>query len=176
MQSELQESNPSLAGGELSAGEHFEQLLTDHGSAVLATLRRLCGSSHDAEDLFQETATRVWRHLQRQPEVRHPRAWLLTVAYRVFVDGRSRRQHRAEVVDPADSRQPPPDRRAEVAEENQRLARATAELPETLRGVIVLHYAGGLTLRETAAAIGISEGTVKSRLNAALAKLRSSLR
>lgn len=185
MQPELQEANEALGDGKLPAGgpgaaltgeQCFEQLLADHGAAVLGTLRRLCGSLHDAEDLFQETAARVWRHLSQRREVRNPRAWLMTVAYRVFVDGRARRPGHAEFADTADSRHPAPDRGAEIAEENERLARATGELTETLRAVIVLHYSGGLSLRETAEAIGISEGTVKSRLNAALGKLRSSLK
>ncbi len=41
----------------------FTDLLDAHGAAVLAMLRRLCGNRHDADDVFQETAARVWRHL-----------------------------------------------------------------------------------------------------------------
>jgi DNA-directed RNA polymerase specialized sigma24 family protein len=41
--------------------------------------------------------------------------------------------------------------------------------------VVVLHYVGGLSLSQTAATMEISEGTVKSRLNAALKKLRGVL-
>ena len=37
------------------------ELLDAHGAAVLAMLRQLCGSRHDADDVFQETAARVWR-------------------------------------------------------------------------------------------------------------------
>ena len=51
----------------------------------------------------------------------------------------------------------------------------TGVLSENLRQVVVLHYTGGLTLLETAEALGISPGTVKSRLSAALTKLRSIL-
>ena len=52
---------------------------------------------------------------------------------------------------------------------------AIAGLPDLIREVVVLHYTAGLTLSQTAAAMEISEGTVKSRLNAALNKLRSVL-
>ena len=51
-----------------------------------------------------------------------------------------------------------------------------AELPDTLRDVVVLHYTGGLTLRQIASAVGIPVGTVKSRLNLALQHLRKKLR
>ena len=41
--------------------EIFLGLVDEHGAAVLALLRRLCGRGHDAEDLFQDVAIRVWR-------------------------------------------------------------------------------------------------------------------
>ena len=49
------------------------------------------------------------------------------------------------------------------------------ELSDPIREVVILHYAGGLSLSETAAAMGISKGTAKSRLSSALVKLRSVL-
>ena len=61
---------------------------------------------------------------------------------------------------------------AERSDEARILDEAVNELPDTLRSVIVLHYTGGLSLRETAAAIGISVGTAKSRLNTGLEHLR----
>src|SRR6516225_6896777 len=70
----------------------FLALLDDHGPVVLALLRRLCRNPHDAEDAFQETAVRVWRSLGSQPAVRNPRGWLLTIAYRTFLDQAARRR------------------------------------------------------------------------------------
>jgi RNA polymerase sigma-70 factor (ECF subfamily) len=52
---------------------------------------------------------------------------------------------------------------------------AIAQLDEPIRQVVILHYIGGLSLRQTAESMGIAKGTVKSRLNAALTKLRSAL-
>ncbi len=51
-----------------------------------------------------------------------------------------------------------------------------SELPDDIRQVVILHYTAGLTLRETAAAMDISLGTVKSRLNAALNSCLNKLR
>jgi RNA polymerase sigma-70 factor (ECF subfamily) len=56
-----------------------------------------------------------------------------------------------------------------------RLAAAVKTLPAGVRDVVTLHYTGGLTLRETAEAMGLSLGTVKSRLNSGLESLRSLL-
>jgi RNA polymerase sigma-70 factor, ECF subfamily len=153
------------------------ELLDAHGAAALAMLRRLCGSRHDAEDVFQETAARVWRSLPAAPRLRNPRGWVLTVAYRAFLDerGRSQRRRHDELADPADPRSDPPDRAAARAEVCDRVQAAIAGLPEPVRQVVVLHYLGGLTISQTAAAMDVREGTVKSRLNAGLGLLRGVL-
>jgi RNA polymerase sigma-70 factor (ECF subfamily) len=157
----------------------FLALLDDHGPVVLALLRRLCRDRHDAEDAFQETAVRVWRSLSNQPALRNPRGWLLTIAYRAFLDQAARQRgpeggHDCEHT--PDVRRLPPEAEAERGEEQARVREAIAALPEPLRDVVLLHYTGQLTLEETARAMGLAAGTVKSRLHAALAKLRGLLR
>ncbi len=157
----------------------FLDLVDRHGATVMAMLRRLCGNPHDADDVFQEVAGRVWRNLHARPRLRSPRAWLLTVAYRQFLDHRARWPVHASLSD----HDPPgrdwsagdPATLAERSEEGRILDVAVNELPEVLRSVIVLHYSGGLSLRETAEVLGLSTGTVKSRLNSGLEQLRRRL-
>lgn len=153
----------------------FLKMVDDHGAAVLAMLRRLCGNTPDAEDAFQETAVRVWKSFDRQPPLRNPRAWLMSIAYRAFVDQNARRRKGDMLTDVADHRLHSPGDAAVKVEEATQIGTAIEELSENLRQVVVLHYTGGLTLLETADALGISVGTVKSRLSAALTKLRSIL-
>ncbi len=153
----------------------FLDLVDSHGSAIMTMLRRLCGNGHDADDVFQETAVRVWRNLQSRPRLRNPRGWLMTVAYRCFLDHRGRRQAPDALVDSPDRRLDGPEVQAEHSEQCGRLSAAVGELPQPVREVIVLHYTGGLTLSRTAEAMGMSVGTVKSRLNSALERLRSVL-
>ena len=154
----------------------FVALLESHGPAMLAMLRRLCRNPHDADDVYQETAMRVWRHLASRPLLRNPKAWLMTIAYRAFVDHHERRRKHEPFFELADPRASGPAEQAEQSEWAQRLDAALETLAPGLRQVMVLHYTGGLTLRQTAAAMGLSIGTVKSRLNAALSELRSTLR
>jgi RNA polymerase sigma-70 factor (ECF subfamily) len=157
----------------------FLDLVDRHGATVMAMLRRLCGNPHDADDVFQEVAGRVWLNLHARPRLRSPRAWLLTVAYRQFLDHRARWPVHASLSD----HDPPgrdwsaadPSAVAERSEEGRILDGAVNELPEALRSVIVLHYSGGLSLRETADVLGLSTGTVKSRLNSGLEQLRRRL-
>ena len=141
----------------------------------MGTLRRLCGNPHDADDVFQETAVRVWRNLSSRPRLRNPRGWLATVAYRCFLDHCRRRSDHGGLEESPDHRVKAPDDQAEHSEDCSRLNAAVDGLPEPVRQVVALHYTGGLTLGETARVMGIAIGTVKSRLNSALERLRSIL-
>ena len=153
----------------------FLELVDSHGSAILGMLRRLCGNAHDADDVFQETAIRVWRNLQQRPRLRNPRGWLATIAYRCFLDHRGRRSEQRGLEESPDHRVKGPGDQAEQREDCSRLNAAVDGLPEPVCQVVALHYTGGLTLGQTAEAMGIAVGTVKSRLNSALEKLRSVL-
>jgi hypothetical protein len=54
--------------------ETFLALVDRHGAVALGMLRRLCGNGHDAEDVFQDVAVRVWKHLGERPRLRDDRA------------------------------------------------------------------------------------------------------
>lgn len=153
----------------------FLELLDRHGATLMAMIRRLCGNQHDAEDVFQDTAIRVCRSFSSRPKLRNPRAWVMAVGYRAFLDFRGRQERHEGLSDPPDARNGSPMQIAERSEEHDRVQAAIAGLPEPIREVVVLHYVGGLTLGQTATAMELPPGTVKSRLNAALNKLRSVL-
>jgi RNA polymerase sigma-70 factor (ECF subfamily) len=153
----------------------FLAMVDAHGPAIFAMLRRLCRNVHDAEDAFQNTAVRVWRNIGARPLLRNPRAWLMTIAFRTFVDLKARKPQVHALVDVPDPRVRSPDNQAEQSDEFDQLGSAMNDLPDALRHVLILHYTGGLTIRQTAQALDVSDGTVKSRLNAALTKLRSVL-
>ncbi len=153
----------------------FMALVELHGAAVMAMLRRLCGNPHDAEDAFQETAIRVWKNFASRPRLRNPRGWLMTIAYRAFLDQRAKRPRHEGLEDPPDAGAGTPQQAAEQSETRNRLEVAIAGLDEPIREVVVLHYVGGMSLRQTADVMGIADGTAKSRLNTALVKLRRTL-
>lgn len=151
------------------------ELFDAHGGVLLSMLRKLCGRRGDAEDVFQETATRVWRSFDRRPLLRSPKSWLLTIGYRTFLDLAGQSSSGAELPDVEDRRGVPPLMAAERAESWRLVQDAMSDFPEIIRQVVVLHYLSGLSIRETALAMNLSEGTVKSRLNTALCKFRSVL-
>jgi RNA polymerase sigma-70 factor (ECF subfamily) len=160
--------------------ETFLALVDRHGAGALAMLRRLCGNGHDAEDVFQDVAVRVWKHMGERPRLRDDRAWLMTIAYRAYLDHRARRPpaHAPLFDDEAAGRSGSDRDPVAIAERTERAGQvneAVAGLSPTLREVVVLHYTGGLSLRQVATATGASIGTVKSRLSAGLEQLRRRL-
>lgn len=160
--------------------ETFLVLVDQHGASVMGMLRRLCGNGHDAEDVFQDVAVRAWKHLGGRPRLRDPRAWLMTIAYRAYLDHCSHRPpDRVSLFDGEAPSRPAagadPVLIAERTELARRVNEAVSGLTPPLREVVVLHYSGGLSLRQVAAAMGISIGTVKSRLGAGLEQLRRRL-
>jgi RNA polymerase sigma-70 factor (ECF subfamily) len=158
--------------GDDSEYREFVAIVEAHGPALLALLRRLCRNEQDADDAFQETAMRVWKNLSSRPALRSPRGWLLTIGYRVFLDQKQRVKLHEVMADAPDFlRDPPPDH-AIRNEESNRVRAALERLAEPIRQVLTLHYIGGLSLRQTAETMGVSEGTVKSRLNAGLNQIR----
>jgi RNA polymerase sigma factor (sigma-70 family) len=166
--------------GESQKREEWIALVDAHGDALWALVRKLCRHSQDAEDAFQEAAARAWRLWPGRAAIANPRAWLMTVGYRAFLDLRRktaavRAARFAGEHEPVDQRRPAPAAAAVAAEEASRVRLAVAALPDEVREVFVLHYTGGLSIADAAAAMGLKTGTAKSRLAAGLNELRRRL-
>lgn len=133
----------------------FEDLVRLHGDMLLRFLVLRLGNEADARDALQETLTSAWAGLRSLRDPQSLRAWLLTLAARHAgsMVSRSRRQATLATV-PA----PHGDRDGAID-----LQSALDALPPDRRDVVLLRYLVGLSETETAAALGISVGTVKSR-------------
>ena len=162
----------------MASGQHatFDRLLEAHGPALRAMLRHLCRRPQDVDDVWQDAAVRVWRSLRKRPRLRDPRGWLATIAYRAYLDHAARQPVTAAAdYDRADDASPTAHETAVLAERRLQVRDALDTLPAESRALVALHYTAGLSLRETAAALGLPVGTVKSRLHAALNRLRGEL-
>jgi RNA polymerase sigma-70 factor (ECF subfamily) len=155
----------------------FDRLMEEHGPMLRALLRHLCRQSQDVDDVWQDTAVRVWQSLRKRPWLNNPRGWLAKIAYRAYVDHATRRPTSAEPAgfDCVDESASSPHDTAALAEQRLRVRHALDALSGDLRSLVALHYTAGLSLRETAAALDLAVGTVKSRLHTALAILRREL-
>ena len=149
---------------------------SDFVAARQTHLRRiayaLCGDWHRADDLLQTALTKLY---VAWPRIRHEggeEAYVRQIMVRANID-ESRRPWRRER--PTDAL---PDTAAEAGtavEERSALFEALQALPEQQRKVVVLRHWLGLSVRETAAELRISEGTVKSHSSRGLAALEVAL-
>ena len=124
----------------------------------------LCGSREDAEDLVQDTFTRV---LSRPRVIRgDERGYLLQALRNTFytrlrtASRRPRTTAPPEGFEPADPRTPSPARAAETSE----ILDAIAQLPEDFRLAIVAVDILGLSYAEAATALDAREATITTRL------------
>jgi len=165
------------AGDDRALAEAFDQLAPRvYGGAL-----RVLGNSSAAQDVVQDVFVELWSRPDRyDPAAGSLRTYLMMLARHRAVDvmrselRRVARQERHYRLTPAD---PPGTVSDEVmAAETASVVRAAVQrLPDGQRRVVELAYFEGLTCREVANAIGIPEGTAKSRLRLAMAKLESVL-
>jgi RNA polymerase sigma-70 factor (ECF subfamily) len=163
------------AGDDTALREAYDQ----HASLVYGLARRVTRDEHLAQDIAQEVFTYLWELPERVDLERGSlRSYLAVVTHRRAVDEvrRSERRTRTETAgaapDVADGPEPAVVDAAAQTWTKQRLAAVLDKLPEEQRVAISLAYYEGQTYTQVATTLGIPEGTAKSRLRLALARLR----
>jgi RNA polymerase sigma-70 factor (ECF subfamily) len=156
----------------------YEEIVQRYQQLAFRTAYVITGSAADAEDAAQEAFVKAYRALDRFRAGADPRPWLLRIVAneaRNRIRSAGRRRHLelrlAEGSRPG-AAAPSPESEVMASDERLRLMRAVNSLGEDDRLVITSRYLLDLNSGETAAALGIPEGTVKSRLSRALARLR----
>src|SRR5437773_2008523 len=157
----------------------YEEIVQRYQQIAFRTAYVVTGSAADAQDAAQEGFVKAFRALDRFRAGADLRPWLLRI---VANEARNRvrssgRRHQlelrlAEGFRPGDAA-PSPEAVAVAADERRRLLAMVNALSEGDRLVIASRYFLELSGEETATALGIPEGTVKSRLSRALARLRT---
>ena len=168
-----------LAAAQAGDEEAFRQLIEPYRHALDVHCYRMLGSTHDAEDLVQETLLRAWRALGRFEPRAQLQTWLYRIATNACLDELARRPRRPEPLDPfpdlpADEGLPTYDPEARYAiREGMELAllRAIQELPGRQRPVLILRDVLGWTASEVAELL---ESTVAS-VNSALQRARGTI-
>lgn len=156
-----------VAGG-ATAVDDFADWVRPHLGGMTRLAARLAPDS-DADDIVQEALTRAWRKRRQYDANRGtPGAWLLAITA-----DRARRTRRAAgragpiLVDVAE---PPV-----ATDEHLDLAGALDRLAPRQRLAVDCVYFAGLTVAEAATVMGCAQGTVKSTLSDARARLRSAM-
>lgn len=165
-----------------SSASEFDLLMRGHVRPLYRYAYRWTGDVDQAEDLVQETLTRLFSELPRLREIQQLRPWAARVMYRIFVDW-LRRAQRSPVLfaEPGEEDQEVADETWDPAElterafERERIAAAWPRLHSQHRVVLSLHEIEGYSLEEVAQIVEVPLGTAKSRLNRARNHLRELL-
>jgi len=176
------ESVGSLLLARLAAGDDraLAEVVDEFGPAVHATAVQILGDSA-AQDVVQDVFVDLWCHPQRYDEsLGSLRTYLTLCARHRALDllrselRRAGREVRHTRLLPA-PRPPTPGEEVTEADTAATVRAAVRRLPPDQRRVVELAYFGGLSYRDVAQRMGIPEGTAKSRVRLALARLETLL-
>jgi RNA polymerase sigma-70 factor (ECF subfamily) len=169
----------------------MERLLMRAQETAYRVSLLVCGHPEDAEDVMQDALMRTYQHVHRIEAPEAFRTWLYTTVRNACLMKRRRRvgepaRHVSIEQDGGDDRDgsrpveiEAPARAADEQIQNAwmgaRLRAALRALPDSYRAVVVLREIEGLSTREVAGIMQLSESNVKTRLHRARAMLRDQL-
>jgi len=152
--------------------KRFIELLHKEEGKLYRIALAILGSEADAWDALQQAVEQAWckRATLRGAEAAFP-AWVKKILVNCSID----LLHRRERVIPVDPQLIPALLRDEPSPDARLIWQLVAELGPGFRQVIALRYLGDFSLEDTARALHIPVGTVKSRLNTAHKRLKEML-
>jgi RNA polymerase sigma-70 factor, ECF subfamily len=162
----------------------FRELVNRYKNSLYAFLRRFVNQQEVVEDVFQETFLQLYTSQDSFDTDRPLRPWLFTFAANKAKDALRKMQRQStmsmgamadagdvsidEVVNILASYDTTPDQEASTEETAQRVRQVIAEMPENLRGILILAYFEQFSYKHMAQILSIPIGTVKSRLHTAV--------
>jgi RNA polymerase sigma-70 factor (ECF subfamily) len=162
----------------LQAGDRdaAAELVDGYYRRIYLFMRKLGHDRQISEDLTQESFFNAWHHIAQLRDGKALDSWLYRIAANVSRLYWRRHKHKEvvgiEIIDVPDDRTGDGYDKVGRYEQLEELQIAVGRLPVKLRETIILHYMQQLTIAKAAEALGIKEGTFKSRLNRALRALR----
>jgi RNA polymerase sigma-70 factor (ECF subfamily) len=174
---------PAVARGDTAA---FEALYDRYSPTIYALLLRILASPEDAQEVLQETFVKVWTNAKMFDAVRGSEiAWLISIARSRGIDRLRSRRIRGDRENDAGREisiqssfveKSSGVENAIRSQEQVAVRGALAELPEPQRIALELAYFEGMSQSEIAAKLGEPLGTVKTRMQLGMKKLRERLR
>lgn len=164
----------------------FPELVAEHQDRLYSIALRLLGDRRDAEEVAQDALVRAFRAIRGYPRERvealRLRPWLASITVNLARNRRRRFDDRRPPAaleplleagfDPAIDGRISPASSADRRETQRELAAALLRLTPAVRAAIVLRHVDGLSVAETAEALGRPEGTVKAQVHRGLRELR----
>ncbi len=156
-------------------GAAWEDLVHRHTRRVYNLCYRFTGNGHEAEDLTQDVFLKIYRTLGSYKAMHGGfTTWLTSVTRNLLIDHyrRGRRDRMTSSLDDENSGaeqkatgERTPDQLALAGELSGQVQTALGKLSPDLREAVILRDLQGLEYREIQDALGVPEGTVKSRIN-----------
>jgi RNA polymerase sigma-70 factor (ECF subfamily) len=162
----------------------FREIVHRYKNPLYAFLKRFLNRQDLVEDVFQETFLQVYTSSDKFDSTRPLRPWLFTIAANKAKDALRKMQRHSSmslgaVADSSDvsvddvinllaSYKITPDQEVSKDETAERVRRVIAEMPENLRGILILAYFEQFSYKHMAEILSIPIGTVKSRLHTAI--------
>jgi RNA polymerase sigma-70 factor (sigma-E family) len=159
-----------IGPGSFDEAEFCEYVAT-RSRALLHAAYLLTGNRADAEDLVQAALAKTYQAWNRIEDRRALDGYVRRAIVNTHISWWRRRrvdEFPTDVIPDLPVADP-----AQDADENDRVRRAVERLPQRMRAAVVLRYFADLTEADVATILGISQGTVKSTVSRAVAKLRA---
>lgn len=178
--------NPALEADFLAARrgdqDAFARLVTATQRMVASVALAVTRDIQLSEDIAQETYLKAWHKLAA---MKHPDSflpWLRQVTRHQAIDHLRRRRHQELSLGETDARivhavdhGPGPEASLQDIEQSAMLARALDQIPDESREVLLLFYREGQSSRQVADLLGLTDGTVRKRLQRARDALQAGL-
>jgi len=162
------------AGTANGAEQDFRAFVQGIAASLHRTAYLLCGDWYLADDLVQEALAKAYSHWRKVQEAENPSAYVRRIL--INESRRSWRRNRNVTAHPdVNLADIAVDDMSDGVVNRAELLQALQSLSARQRATVVLRFLEGLSERETAAALGCTEGTVKSQTSRALIKLKSVL-
>ena len=158
----------------------FEVLEADNREKIFLHMKGFMKNEHDAEEIYQKGLIKAWRKIRTFRGDCRFSTWLCRICYNLAYDEFRRKKRRPtssfeelvelgvlteeKILETRSKRDPVGSERLELLELNDRIEETLLSLPNKHRRVLVMFVIEGMSYLEIAKALGISAGTVMSRL------------
>lgn len=162
----------------------FEEIVRAHQDKIYNLCRYMLGNARDAEDAAQDVFIKAYRNLKDFTPAPSFSAWLYRIAVNTCIDYRRKTPFLSFIRFSADGAEltmeprsglPSPEKSYESKVMGTAIEKSLSRISAKLRTVIVLKEIEGLSYEEIASVLGISIGTVKSRISRARDELKKLL-
>lgn len=152
--------------------EAFRTVVEKYQNILYGTAYLMTGSRTAAEDHVQEAFLSAWKGIGSFRSGYPLKPWLVRILVNKILSYRRANANQMISLDTESFADPAGDDAAEEIAQRDQLRRVMQRLSNEQRQVILLRYFAGLSLAETAAALGRRQGTVKSQTSRALEQLK----